>query len=90
MRSEIGAQFFNADMTWRDRATADARRWLSDGGYERSRAQGEAAEVEDVLAWAQAPVGVAAAGANRSDPADLLSGGKKSKALLMEQGLERN
>jgi hypothetical protein len=61
MRSEIGAHFFKADTTWRDWAVADARRRLSGEGYARSCAEGEAASVEEALAWAQAPVGVPAA-----------------------------
>jgi predicted ATPase/class 3 adenylate cyclase len=61
MRSEIGAHFFKADTTWRDRAVADARRRLSGAGYARSCSEGEAASVEEVLAWAQAPVDVPAA-----------------------------
>ena len=61
MRSEIGAHFFKADATWRDRAIADARRRLSGGGYEQSRAQGEGASVEEALAWSQAPVRVSTA-----------------------------
>jgi predicted ATPase/class 3 adenylate cyclase len=63
MRSEIGAHFFKADTTWRDGAIADARRRLSGGGYEQSCAQGEAASLEEVLAWTQAPVCVPAAAA---------------------------
>ena len=63
MRSEIGAHLFKADTTWRERAVADARRRLSGEGYARSCAEGEAASVEEVLAWAQAPVGVPAAAA---------------------------
>jgi predicted ATPase/class 3 adenylate cyclase len=63
MRSEIGAHLFKADTTWRDRAVADARRRLSDEGYARSYAEGEAASVEEALAWAQAPVGVRGAAA---------------------------
>jgi predicted ATPase/class 3 adenylate cyclase len=63
MRSEIGAHFFKADMTWRDRAISDARRRLSGGGYEQSCAQGEAASVAEVLAWAQVPLRVSAAAA---------------------------
>ena len=63
MRSEIGAPFFKADVTWRDGAIANARRRLSGGVYERSCAQGEAASVEEVLAWTQAPVHVPAAAA---------------------------
>ena len=61
MRSEIGAHFFKADTTWRDRAVADARRRLSGEGYARSCAEGETVSVEEVLAWAQAPAGVPAA-----------------------------
>jgi hypothetical protein len=63
LRSEIGAHLFKADMTWRDRAVADARRRLSGESYARSCAEGEAASVEEALVWAQAPVGVQGAAA---------------------------
>jgi predicted ATPase/DNA-binding SARP family transcriptional activator len=63
MRSEIGAHFFNADTTWRDRAVAYARRRLLGGECTGACAEGEAASPEDVLAWAQAPVGVPTAAA---------------------------
>jgi predicted ATPase/DNA-binding SARP family transcriptional activator len=62
IRSEIGAHFFKADRTWHARALADARRRLSPGDYARSCADGRAASAQDVLAWAQAPVGVTATG----------------------------
>jgi predicted ATPase len=63
MRSEIGAHLFKADTTWRERAVADANRRLSAEGYARSCAEGEAASVEEVLVWTQAPVGMPAAAA---------------------------
>jgi tetratricopeptide (TPR) repeat protein len=61
MRSEMGAHFFKADTTWRERAIADARRRLSGEGFARSCAQGETVSVQEVVAWARTPVGVPAA-----------------------------
>jgi predicted ATPase len=61
MRSEIGAHLFKADTTWQERGVAAARRRLSGEGYARSYAEGEAASVEEVLAWAQSPVAAPAA-----------------------------